>query len=78
MGVSWDWKWVIVKLVFLRKPDAEPKKVIKSYCHHSHASIVEGVRDMHHSAIGKRKMNSRCAKQLHVGGFDVISCLHLE
>ena len=30
-GVSWAWKWVIVKLVFLRKLDAEPTKEIKSY-----------------------------------------------
>ena len=54
-GVSWAWKWVIVKLVFLRKLDAEPTKEIKSYCHCSHASIVEGACDMYHSAIGKGK-----------------------
>ena len=44
--------WKIVKLVFLRKPDAEPKKGIRSY-----RAIALGTRQLEETACGRLEWN---------------------
>ena len=53
--------WRHVKLVFLRKPDAEPKKDQKSQSHHHHADVgdVAVVLGLYHSSIGKGEKRTR-------------------
>ena len=68
----------IVKLIFLRKPDAAPKKGIKSY----EAIAPTSVMSMWHAAciilrLEKEEELESC-KQLHVGGIDGIRCQHLQ
>ena len=70
--------WGIVKLVFLRKPDAEPKKRDKK---------LQGYRiDVSDSKWyatvlilrSERKKEPEGWKLLHVRGIDGISCQHLQ
>ena len=65
MGAPSSWK--IVKLVFLRKQDAEPKRGIsKLEGHRADIGDVDVVRVLYYSASGKEKFESW--KRLHVGG----------
>ena len=69
--------WEIVKLVFLRKQDAEPKErdqELQGRC--AHIGIFEVVRILYCSSpcAGKQPENW---KKLHVGGLNGISCPHL-
>ena len=68
----------IVKLIFLRKPHAAPKKGIRSY----EAIALTSVMSMWHAAciilrLEKEEGPESC-KQLHVGGIDGIRCQHLR
>ena len=68
----------IVKLIFLRKPDAAPKKGIRSY----EAIALTSVMSMCHAAciilrLVKEEEPESC-KQLHVGGIDGIRCQLLQ
>ena len=70
--------WKIVKLVFLRKPDAAPKKGIRSY----RASALTSVMSKWYASciilfLQKEKEPVKW-KDLHVVGMDGISCQHLQ
>ena len=70
--------WKIVKLVFLRKPDAEPKKGIRSY----RAIALTSVMSKWYASciilrLEKEKEPENW-KNLHIGGVDGISCKHLQ
>ena len=67
----------IVKLVFLRKPDAESQK--RNWMLHGNGAEVgdvEVVCDMYFSTIGKTEELEEW-KQMHVCGIDGVSCQHL-
>ena len=72
--------WKIVKLVFLRKPDAEPKKGTRSY----RATALTSVMSKWYASCiilrlekGKEKELESCKKS-HVGGIESISCQHSQ
>ena len=71
--------WKIVKLVFLRKPDAASKEGIRS----SRATALTSVMSKCYasctiySSLGERKEPEKW-KNLHVGGVDGVSCQHLQ
>ena len=70
--------WKIVKLVFLRKPDAKPKKGIRSF----RAVVLTSVMSKWYAScivlrLEKQK-EPQSWKKLHVGGVDGISCQHLQ
>ena len=70
--------WKIVKLVFLRKPDAEPKKGIGSY---RAIALTPVMSKWYASCIILRLEKEKAPeylKKLHVGGIDGISCQHLQ
>ena len=69
--------WRIVKLIFLRKPDAAPKKGVRSYRDNALTSVMS---KWYASCILLRLEKEKELenwKQLHVGGIDGISCKHL-
>ena len=66
--------WKIVKLVFLRKPDAELKKEIRSY---KAIALTSVMSKWYASCITLRHEKEKEPKswmKLHVGGVDGISC----
>ena len=70
--------WEIVKLVFLRKPDAEPKErdqELQGRC--AHICIFEVVRILYCSSPCAGKRTRKLEEKLHVGGLNGISCPHL-
>ena len=70
--------WKIVKLVFLGKPDAAPKKGIRSYRAIAPTSVMS---KWYASCIILRLEREREPenwKNLHVGGMDGISCHHFQ
>ena len=70
--------WKIVKLVFLRKPDAEPKKGIRSYRAIALTSVFS---KWYASCIILRLEQERETtnwQKLHVGGLNGISCQHFQ
>ena len=70
--------WKIVILVFLRKPDAEPKKGIRSYRAIALTSVMS---EWFASCIKLRLEPEREPenwKKLHAGGINGISCQHLR
>ena len=66
--------WKIVKLVFLRKADAEPTKGIRRY----RATALTSVMSKWHAACVVLRLENEKEpgswKSLHVGGIDCISC----
>ena len=70
--------WKIVKLVFLKKPDAAPKKGITSYRAIALTSVMS---KWYVSCIILRLEKAKEPvkwKNLHVGRMDGISCQHLQ
>ena len=63
--------WKIVKLLFLRKPGAEPKRGIRSYRAIALTSCIT------YSSYGTRK-GPESWKKLHVGGIESIGCQHFQ
>ena len=70
--------WKIVKLIFLRKPDAEPKKGIRSY----RAVVLSSVFSKWYASCIVLRLESdrepESWKKLHVGGLNGISCQRLQ
>ena len=69
--------WKVVKLVFLKKPDAAPTEGIKSY----RAIVLTSVMSKWcASCVGcaSRKMSLEKLRSLHMGGVDGRSCQHLQ
>ena len=67
-----------MKLVFLRKPDAEPKKEIRSCRAIARTSVMS---KWYASCIFLRlekETEPGNWKNLHIGGVDGISCQHLQ
>ena len=76
MKVEGPSSWKIVKLVFSRKPDAEPNKKIRSY----KAIALTSVMSKWHAAciIGVEKEEPESWKKIHVGRIEGISCQHSQ
>ena len=70
--------WKIVKLIFLRKPDAEPKKEIRSY----RAIALTSVMSKWHACCVMVRMEKERVPEtwnrLHMRGVSNISCQHLQ
>ena len=70
--------WKIVKFLFLRKQDAEPKKGIRSY----RAIAISSVVSKRYASCVKMRMEKEKEletwKRLHMGGVNNISCQHLQ
>ena len=68
----------IMKLVFLRKTDAEPKTGDqKLQSHRDDISDVDAARALYFSS-SRREREPEIWKTLHLGGVDGISCQHLQ
>ena len=70
--------WRVVKLVFLRKPDAAPTRAIRSY---KAIALMSVMSKWYASCILLRlekEMEPEKWKKLHIGGLDGISCQHLQ
>ena len=70
--------WKVVELVFLIKPDAAPKKEIRSYW----AIALTSVMSKWHTSciilhLEKEREPENC-NNLHIGGVESISCQHLQ
>ena len=70
--------WKIVKLVFLRKPDAEPKKGIRSYRATALTSVMSKWYESGTIPRLDKETEPENWKKKHVGGVDGISCQHLQ
>ena len=68
--------WKVVKFVFSRKPDVEPKKEIRTY----RAKALTSVMSKWYAACFilrlKEEKEPESWKRLHVGGIEGISCQH--
>ena len=69
--------WILVKLVFLQKPDAEPHKGIRSYRAIAVTSVMSNGTHLALFFVWKRK-EPESWKKLHVGRIEGISCQHLQ
>ena len=70
--------WKIVKLVFLRKPDAAPKKGIKSYRAIALTSVMSKWYATCLIQLLEKEKEPEAWKDLLVGGINGISCQHLQ
>ena len=71
--------WKIVKLVFLRKPDAEPPKRIRSYRAVAFKSVMSKWGDASCVILRLEKEEEpESWKKLRVGRIEGISCQHLQ
>ena len=70
--------WKIVKLVFLRKLDAAPKKGIRSYRAIALTSVMSKWCASCIILFLEKEKEPVKWKDLHVGGMDGISCQHLQ
>ena len=70
--------WRIVKLVFLRTPDGEPKKGIRSYRAIALSSVVSKRCASCVVMRMEKEKEPETWKRLHLGGVNNISCQHLQ
>ena len=66
--------WKIVKLVVSRRPDAAPKKGIRS----DTAMVLTSVMSKWYVSCLEKEQESESWKKVHVGEIDGISCPHLQ
>ena len=70
--------WKIVKLVFLRKLDAAPKKSINSYRAIALTSVMSKWYATCLIQLLEKEKEPEAWKDLHLGGIDGISCQHFQ
>ena len=70
--------WMTVKLVFLRKPDAEPKKGIQGYRAIALTSVMSKWYASCVVMLLERENEPEAWEKLVVGGINNTSCQHLE
>ena len=69
--------WRIVKLIFLRKPNATPQKGRRSYTATALTSMSKWYAACMILRLGTEK-EPESWRQLHVGGVDGMRCQHLQ